>query len=686
VSDPHSSKSRFTQFLNNRAEEARRAKDKKTAASEKDVSRTRRDWATFEGTPGTWKPQRTVPTLLRAFFGLLRNHKRAVTLSLVCLIAATLPGLAMPLFTKWAFDLVLAPGAAATPSVLTDLLPASPSGQLWALGLSMVLLAVVAAGIGTVGRYHMTRLQKVVTRQVRRRLFDHLARLPLHRIQSLKSGGVSSILRDDATGTGDMLFSVFYNPLRAIITFIGGLIALAIIDWRMLLGGLALGPAVWLSHRTWISRIRPVHRAAMKNRTMMDGHAVEAFAGIRIVRAFGRAAGESARYITNNNVIVRQEMLTWAWSRVLEVIWVILIPLASAAALVYGGTQVLDGRLSIGDVAAFIAYLMLLLGPLEVLVSTAAALQHGLACWDRCLDVFAEPAELGGAIEAAGSTAGGPAGGADLSPAHVRGEITFSNVSFAYPLSTGALGQPVLEGIDLTVRAGSTVALVGASGSGKSTLCNLVARFHDPVQGAILLDGRDLRTIRPQAYRSLLGIVEQDVFLFDGTIRDNIAYARRDATDDFVRAAATSANAHEFIENLEKQYDTIIGERGVRLSGGQKQRIAIARALLADPRILILDEATSSLDTHSERLIQAALTHLMRGRTCFVIAHRLSTIRHADQILVLDKGRIVERGTHEELVAAQGRYWDMLQSQLHASPDFDHAPAAADDDDEAEST
>ncbi|MFO0083250.1 MAG: ABC transporter ATP-binding protein, partial [Phycisphaerales bacterium] len=408
--------------------------------------------------------------------------------------------------------------------------------------------------------------------------------------------------------------------------------------------------------------------------------------GIRIVRAFGRAAGESARYITNNNVIVRQEMLTWAWSRVLEVIWVILIPLASAAALVYGGTQVLDGRLSIGDVAAFIAYLMLLLGPLEVLVSTAAALQHGLACWDRCLDVFAEPAELGGAIEAAGSTAGGPAGGADLSPAHVRGEITFSNVSFAYPLSTGALGQPVLEGIDLTVRAGSTVALVGASGSGKSTLCNLVARFHDPVQGAILLDGRDLRTIRPQAYRSLLGIVEQDVFLFDGTIRDNIAYARRDATDDFVRAAATSANAHEFIENLEKQYDTIIGERGVRLSGGQKQRIAIARALLADPRILILDEATSSLDTHSERLIQAALTHLMRGRTCFVIAHRLSTIRHADQILVLDKGRIVERGTHEDLVAAQGRYWDMLQSQLHASPDFDHAPAAADDDDEAEST
>jgi ATP-binding cassette subfamily B protein/subfamily B ATP-binding cassette protein MsbA len=249
--------------------------------------------------------------------------------------------------------------------------------------------------------------------------------------------------------------------------------------------------------------------------------------------------------------------------------------------------------------------------------------------------------------------------------------VSFRSVSFAYP----GHEQPVLEDIDLDVPAGTTVALVGRSGAGKTTLCNLVARFYDPTAGAILLDDVDIRTIDVSAYRRLLGIVEQDVFLFDGTVAENIGYARRGATMEQIRGAAQAAHAAEFIERLEHGYGTLIGERGVRLSGGQKQRIAIARALLADPRLLILDEATSNLDTESEILIQRSLVDLMRARTCFVIAHRLSTIRHADRIVVLEHGKIVETGRHEELLERGGRYAAMLELQLH--PDPERPPKAA---------
>jgi ATP-binding cassette subfamily B protein/subfamily B ATP-binding cassette protein MsbA len=304
----------------------------------------------------------------------------------------------------------------------------------------------------------------------------------------------------------------------------------------------------------------------------------------------------------------------------------------------------------------FLTYVTLLLGPLEVLANTATNLQTGLASLDRTLDLLGEEDEF--AQSAARATL-------KLAPAQVRGDVRFDDVSFHYAGSE----RLVLDGVSFTANAGTTVALVGHSGAGKTTLSNLVARFHDPTHGAVTIDGNDIRNIELASYRRLLGIVEQDVFLFDGTIRENIAYARPDASDAAIAHAAKVARADVFIAKLEEKFDTRIGERGVKLSGGERQRLALARAVLADPRILILDEATSNLDTESERHIQAALGEILRGRTSFVIAHRLSTIREADLILVMEDGKVVERGTHDELIRSSGRYATMVVLQTEPRRD-----------------
>jgi ATP-binding cassette subfamily B protein/subfamily B ATP-binding cassette protein MsbA len=340
--------------------------------------------------------------------------------------------------------------------------------------------------------------------------------------------------------------------------------------------------------------------------------------------------------------------MVWWSTRILEIVWEVLIPLASTALLMYGGWQILRGDLSLGDLMMFLVYLTMLLGPIASIASSAMSFQNNLAGLDRVLDLMDEPTET---VDNAGAVS--------VTRAEVQGAIRFTSVAFRYP----AAENNVLEDLSFYVPAGSTVAMVGRSGAGKTTLCNLVARFYEPTQGHIELDGRSLRDIQLESYRKLLGVVEQDVFLFDGTIRENIAYGRRGTTDEQIVEAAEAAAAREFIECLPQGFETWIGERGVKLSGGQRQRLAIARAILADPRILILDEATSNLDSESERLIQHSLKRLLKGRTAFVIAHRLSTIMHADLILVLDRGRIAEQGTHLELLERGGLYQKMVVLQ-----------------------
>jgi ATP-binding cassette subfamily B protein/subfamily B ATP-binding cassette protein MsbA len=369
---------------------------------------------------------------------------------------------------------------------------------------------------------------------------------------------------------------------------------------------------------------------------------------MRVVRAFGRQRSESSRFIRGNHMLARQELLAWWWSRGIELVWEIAVPVTSAGLLLYGGSRVLSGALSLGDMMMFLFYLAMFLGPLEVLASSATQFQTSLAALDRVLDLLDEPQEVAPAENLI-----------RLQPEHVAGQLTIRNVSFHYP----AAAEEVLKEINLVVQPGEMIALVGPSGAGKTTLCNLIARFYDPTAGSISLDGIDLRDIDLESYRHLLGIVEQEVFLFDGTVAENIGYGSRHATLDDIHRASEAAHAHDFIQALERGYETRIGERGVRLSGGQRQRIAIARAILANPRILILDEATSNLDTESERYIQQSLTALMQGRTCFVIAHRLSTIAHADRIVVVENGRITQVGPHGELFEIGGKYRDMVRIQ-----------------------
>jgi len=603
------------------------------------------------------KRSRPFKVLFREFSGLLRGSRGRIAVCLVTVTLSALLALITPASTKIAIDYILTnnPG----PSGLPEWVPTrDPKQLLWYLGVSLLTVSVLMVANGMFGRFNMTRLTHILRARIRRRVFNHAVRLPLHRVYQIKSGGAASMLREDAGQSADLLFSLMYNPWRAIVQLTGTLCILAYTDWRLLLGATVLIPLAWFSQKAWIARIRPVFRAVRATRTGIDAHATEAFGGMRVVRGFSRARGEAARFIRSNHFMSRQEMLAWRWSRAVEVVWMLLLPLGSVGVLVYGGGRVLDGTLTIGDVMMFSAYLLMLLGPLESLSASATSIQAELASLDRVLDLLAEPREFE-AVATGGAAAGPLAARVPLDTSRVAGRIGFENVSFRYPGSE----SDVLSGVSVNIPAGSTVALVGPSGAGKTTLTNLVARFYDPTGGRLLLDGTDVRTLDVEDYRSLLGIVEQDVFLFDGTIAENIGYARRDASLEEVYAAARAANAHEFILRLEQGYSTLVGERGVRLSGGQKQRIAIARALLADPKILILDEATSNLDSESEALIQQSLRSLMRGRTCFVIAHRLSTIRSADTILVVDHGRIVERGTHEELAALNGRYRQMLDLQ-----------------------
>jgi ATP-binding cassette, subfamily B, bacterial len=592
--------------------------------------------------------QHSLRRLYRELYRSLKGSRLTIAAALLTLSVATLLKLAPPAATKLVIDNVLLGRPFPEQIAAWARLPTAPRERLILLVVAVFVVSAIGTAISLWSRWQVTRVTKRVQVAMRRRVFEHASRLPLHRVYELKAGGVSSLLREDAGGVGELVFSMVYNPWRAVIQLLGGLAVLAWVDARFLLAAVLVAPAVYLSNRLWNRGLRPLYRDVRARRQEIDATAAEAFGGMRVVRAFGRQRTEALRFVTEGHLMARQELFAWWWTRAVEVAWDLLLPAASGGLLLYGGLRVLDGKLSLGDLMMFLVYLAMLLEPIAVLASSFTQLQANLSGFDRVLDLLSEPIEM-------------PArpGAKRVAKPAVRGRLQLDNVGFHYPGTTAM----VLQGITLDVEPGEVIALVGRSGSGKTTLSNLIARFYDPTAGSIRLDGQDLRDLDVETYRTLFGIVEQDVFLFDGTIAENIAYSNRHASRADVDRAASVANASEFIDALPQRYETRIGERGVRLSGGQRQRLAIARAILADPKIFLLDEATSNLDSHSEALIQRGLAALLRGRTSFVIAHRLSTIRQADRIIVLDSGEIVECGSHSELMDRGGLYREMVELQ-----------------------
>ena len=579
---------------------------------------------------------------LREYLRWLWPHRYAV--SGVFLFALLVAGLEMiePLFMRYIIDRVL---------LNTALDSASRMTRLNLAGAVFLTVIVLSNTLRMVKDYRQKLLNTRVMLALRRALFEQLLHLPLPKLWDMKTGGILSRLTGDIDTTTGLLQMAIVSPALAIIRLAIAMVILVTLNWRLALMAMAIIPGAMLMSFANARRIRPIYRAVRKDVEQIDGRVGETFSGIRVVRAFGREILELLHYMRGRHTVLRKELFAHRRELVLWTSWGLLVAGVNVVIVWYGGYLNIAGRASIGDIMAFQWYTFLLLNPVWNIVNSFSELQRSLAAMERVFEVLQMDHDKPDKPDARDA------------PKVVQ-EIKFENVDFEY-----REGRPVVHDFSVVVPGGSVIALVGRSGAGKTTVADLVARFHDPTRGRILVNGSDIRDFRLRTYRDLLAVVQQAVFLFDGSVREGIAYGRHNATDAEIEDAARRANAHEFIVRLPEQYDTVIGERGVKLSGGQQQRLAIARAILASPQILILDEATSNLDTESEQLIQASMATLLAGRTTFVIAHRLSTIRRAHLILLMEDGSVIERGTHEELMNARGAYYEMVLRQMESHGD-----------------
>jgi ATP-binding cassette subfamily B multidrug efflux pump len=513
----------------------------------------------------------------------------------------------------------------------------------------LVGLAVARAMFTFLQGYLAERASQGVAYDLRDALFERIERLSFSYYDRVQTGQLVTRLTSDVEQIRTFAGSGVVQLANAVVMLIGTTILLLYLDWQLALVALAIVPIIAVLLVRFVGRIRPLFREVQQTLGRLNTVLQEDLLGVRVIRAFAREDYETARYTSVNEELLEKNLTTVrVFSNNFPFVF-LFANLGTLAIIWFGGWQVIGGRLSVGDLVAFNTLLGFMLFPILTIGFLSASISRAGASSQRVFDVLDAPLDVKDAPEAS-----------ILLPLSCR--VDFDDVSFRYPGSV----RDILTGVSFTARPGQTVAVLGTTGSGKSTLVNLIPRFYDVTGGAVRLDGNDVRDVTLSSLRSQIGIVLQETRLFSGTVRENVAFGKPDATDEEIVAAAEAAQAGEFIRGLSDGYDTVIGERGIGLSGGQRQRIAIARALLIDPRLLILDDSTSAVDAETEAAIQETLDRLMREkhRTVFVIAQRVSTVRDADLILVLDEGSIAASGTHEELLHESELYNEILGSQL----------------------
>lgn len=576
---------------------------------------------------------------------LLLPRRGVLLLGLVLIVVSRLCGLVLPASTKFLVDDVLVRGR----------------GELLAPLVAAVLAAtLVQAATGFALTQLLSKSAQRLIAELRIRVQKHVCRLPAAFFDSQKTGQLVSRIMNDVEGVRNLVGTGLVEFLGGLLTAAFSFLILLRISPLLTLMALCIVLAFGLVLRKAFKTLRPIFRERSRITAEVTGRLAETLGGIRVVKAYHAEQREDEVFAAGVRRILENVFRSLTGVSLLSLSATILLGIVGALVMYVGGRQILAGSLTLGGFVTFTAFLAFMIAPVFQVVGVGTQLTEAVAGLERTRELLDTPAEENDPVRAV-----------VLPP--VRGEVRFEDVWFEYEE-----GKVVLRGVSFTAPPGSVTALVGSSGSGKSTILGLIASFYKPTRGRVLVDGADLSLVTLDSYRRQLGVVLQETFLFDGTIRENVQFARPDASEEEVLEACRLARVDEFAERLPEGYDTLVGERGVKLSGGQKQRVSIARAILADPRILLLDEATSSLDSETEALIQEGLAHLMQGRTTFVIAHRLSTIRRANRILVVEEGLVVEDGTHEELMAARGRYHELYTRQHGLEQNLFLAPGEAD--------
>jgi len=565
---------------------------------------------------------------LRGLLVLLRPYRVRTLLMFGSLLLGTGAALAPPPLAKLAIDDGIVPGDLST---LT-----------WVV-IAFLVSALVYWGATYLQTYLVGWIGQRVLQDLRIQLFAHLQTLSVGFYSRRQAGVIISRLTNDVQALDQLVSDGVVTLFGSTLTLVGTAVILLVLDVELALLTFLVFPLLALGSLAFRVVSANAYRATREKVAAITAYLQESLSGIRVVRTFAQEERHLKRFAQLNDDNFDANMKTVYLNAAYFPAVELLSAIATAGILLYGGVQALNGEVTIGVLIAFIAALNNFFDPIQSLSQFYTTYQAGMAALDKIFELLDEEPELSDPPDA-------------VRLDRLRGEIEFEAVTFSY----GA-GNPALADVELHVPPGQTVALVGATGAGKSTFAKLVARFYDPTQGRVMVDGHDLRTVAADSLRSQMGIVPQEAFLFSGTIGENIAFGRPGASAEEVEAAARAVSAHDFVAALERGYDTQIGERGIQLSAGQRQLVAFARALIADPRILVLDEATANVDIHTEGRIEAGLRRLLAGRTAIVIAHRLSTIRTAGRIVVFDHGRIVEQGTHDELLAAEGAYWRLYR-------------------------